>query len=248
LDVCQCVVDDKKQVKAGPYVSSHGGRKTDDTLSVVKSGRTKQLKQDHAKTGSKQSDTSAATTKKQTNITSVKGNNKSQEVKPQNASPIPPIDDKPPSLVEDIPTATYIPQSSHPYYTHQSPVNNPFENIVTDSFADAPECEWPILNPTSCSFIKPSDVSRPLHIDGPPVNIMETTVVTTPYVYANSNPFLLSEYEPPFHLLQANTLGKFLCLSYYLWFFEYVVIYCQLYRIATNFCSPKSNLSRMMNI
>ena len=82
------------------------------------------------------------------------------------------------------------------------------QNQLT-SITEAPECEWPILNPVHGGYSKDTAVSSTLHIDGPPpVNDATAGSQFPPFMYpTNPAQFVIHEMDPPLHLLRTSTIG-----------------------------------------
>ena len=82
------------------------------------------------------------------------------------------------------------------------------QNQLT-SITEAPECEWPILNPVHGGYSKDTAVSSTFHIDGPPpVNDTTAGNQFPPFMYStNPAQFVIHEMDPPLHLLRTSTIG-----------------------------------------
>ena len=99
------------------------------------------------------------------------------------------------------------------------------QDILTQSqlsaITDAPECEWPILNPVGNKNPLHPSLPSSLHIDGPPVNpssnvlpvnmdVNSQSMPMVPFLYTTDPlQILMHEFNPPMHLLHnGGTLGE----------------------------------------
>lgn len=103
------------------------------------------------------------------------------------------------------------------------------QEILTQSqlsaITDAPECEWPILNPVGNKNPLHPSLPSSLHIDGPPVNpssnglpmsmdnMNSQSMPMVPFLYTTDPlQILMHEFNPPMHLLHnGGTPGKYVC-------------------------------------